>query len=106
MQETEAKRKRLASTKRRSLALLAEVKYDSSWALALWLHVTASIILLLLLLLFSFTNCVAASCRKVLEKEVPVLSEGWTEVTSTSKNSKLDLNQDSVLASDGVHEST
>jgi hypothetical protein len=77
MQETEAKRKRLASTKRRSLALLAEVKYDSSWALALWLHVTASIILLLLLLLFSFTNCVAASCRKVLEKEVPVLSEGW-----------------------------
>ena len=40
MQETEAKKKRLASTKRRNLALLAEVKYDSSSAPALWLHVT------------------------------------------------------------------
>jgi len=53
MQETEAKKKRLASTKRRSLALLAEVKYDSSSALALSLHVTmlyAYIILLFFLL--------------------------------------------------------
>jgi len=83
MQATEAKKKRLASTKRRSLALLAEVKYDSPSVLALSLHVTmlyAYIILLFfmqaLLLFFSFTNCVAAFCCKVLAKEVPVLSEG------------------------------
>ena len=38
LQETEAKKKRLLSANRTKLALLAEVKYDSSSVLALSLH--------------------------------------------------------------------
>ena len=38
LQETEAKKKKLVSANRTKLALLAEVKYDSSSVLALSLH--------------------------------------------------------------------
>lgn len=92
LQETEAKKKRLASTKRRSLALLAEVKF-------------------LRRKYQSFLKGGSQQTHYRLKKQAwytpsPLGSNkataladhgAGTEVPSTSKNPNLDLNQDSVL---------
>ncbi|NP_001307403.1 uncharacterized protein LOC100384532 [Zea mays] len=83
LQETEAKKRRLASKKRRSLALLAEVKF-------------------LRRKYQSFPKGGSQQTHYRLKKQArympsPLGHGAGTEVPSTSRNPNLDLNQDSVL---------
>ena len=128
LQETEAKKKRLLSANRTKLALLAEVKYDSSSVLGLSLHAdsTATFQLHWLCKLVyaarflrrkygSFVKSNSQKTRYKLKKKARYIPSplgrasafedhdaARTEGPSSSKNPNFDLNQGSLVVCNGT----